>query len=101
MRRKVDRIGLNTEGKDHLRSTWELLKTSCKLVGRFLTGLFWISPIASESLFAYNGDTITVFGILKYNDLLQSYELENPIALFLGGRGDLLTLLWRKLMMLE
>ncbi len=101
LRRKVERVGINAEGDDHLNSTWVLLKNSCKLIGRILTGLFWMTPLANETLFAYKGDTVTVFGLLKYNELLQNYEVENPLAFFLGGRGDLLTVLWKKMVYLE
>lgn len=96
LRRKVTRVGINAESDQHMHSAWAQLKSAVKLIGRMLTGIFWVTPIATESLVALEGDSVTLLGALKYNTVLQSCEIENPIALFLGGRGDLLTHYWQK-----
>jgi hypothetical protein len=34
---------------------------------------------------------VTVFGYLKYDPTLDTFEFIDPFAIFLGGRGDLAT----------
>lgn len=64
---------------------WNCLKLTFKIV----PGLFMISPIASESFLVYEGDTLTVMGLLKFDQYTDTFNIDNPTALFLGGRDEL------------
>ncbi len=55
-----------------------------------------VYPIAKEQFCVYNGDTVTVLGILTYDPKFDSYEILNPISLFLGDRHDYLKILESK-----
>jgi hypothetical protein len=48
-----------------------------------------VSPIAHDSLMVYEGDTLTVLGKLKYDSKIDSFTIENPIRIFIGGADDL------------
>ena len=96
LRRKITRVGINANNDKHLYSLWEQLKSAVKLIGRMVTGIFWVTPIATQSLMAYEGDTVTVLGVLRFGTDYNSCEVENPLALFLGGRGDLMTYFWQE-----
>lgn len=65
-RRELVRENINVDGS-HLTSVLARLKSALKLTGLMLTRLFWLTPIASDSLLIYEGDTVTVLGVLKYD----------------------------------
>lgn len=72
------------------KGLWERAKTLIKLVGSGIIRFFYLIPVATESLVIYDGEVVTILGFINYNKSFDCFEIDNPLAIFMGGRDEII-----------